>query len=129
MLQGGTAINLFERNMPRLSVDIDLTCVPIRPHAESLAAIDAAMGRTAVRIKRLIPRATISEGRNDEGKRTHLVACAEAVQCEIEVTPVLRGCEDVDGRDEPGHDGRFGTTGNRYSLFERAYRTATESPR
>jgi predicted nucleotidyltransferase component of viral defense system len=25
-LKGGTAINLFIRNMPRLSVDIDLTC-------------------------------------------------------------------------------------------------------
>jgi predicted nucleotidyltransferase component of viral defense system len=65
-LKGGTAINLFVRNMPRLSVDIDLTYVPVQPHAESLAAIDA-MGRTAVRIERGIPGATISEGRNDEG--------------------------------------------------------------
>jgi len=91
-LKGGTAIVLFERNMPRLSVDIDLTYAPVQPHAESLTAIDVAMGRTAQRIKRLIPGATISEGRNDEGKRTHLVARAEGVQCEIEVTPVLRGC-------------------------------------
>lgn len=28
-LHGGTAINLFVRNMPRLSVDIDLTYIPI----------------------------------------------------------------------------------------------------
>jgi hypothetical protein len=28
-LHGGTAINLFVREMPRLSVDIDLTYVPI----------------------------------------------------------------------------------------------------
>jgi hypothetical protein len=91
-LKGGSAINLFERDMPRLSVDIDLTYLPVQPHAESLAAIDAAMGRTAARIKRLIPGATISEGRNDEGQRTHLVARAEGVQCKIEVTPVLRGC-------------------------------------
>lgn len=28
-LHGGTAINLFIRNMPRLSVDIDLTYLPI----------------------------------------------------------------------------------------------------
>src|SRR5882757_4288276 len=28
-LHGGTAINLFVRNMPRLSVDIDLTYLPI----------------------------------------------------------------------------------------------------
>ncbi|MDO8272682.1 MAG: nucleotidyl transferase AbiEii/AbiGii toxin family protein, partial [Gammaproteobacteria bacterium] len=29
-LKGGTAINLFIRNMPRLSVDIDLTYLPMR---------------------------------------------------------------------------------------------------
>lgn len=28
-LKGGTAINLFIRNMPRLSVDIDLTYIPV----------------------------------------------------------------------------------------------------
>lgn len=28
-LHGGTAINLFIRNMPRLSVDIDITYLPI----------------------------------------------------------------------------------------------------
>lgn len=28
-LKGGTAINLFVRSMPRLSVDIDLTYLPI----------------------------------------------------------------------------------------------------
>ena len=41
-LKGGTAINLFIRNMPRLSVDIDLTYLPVQPRAESLTAIDAA---------------------------------------------------------------------------------------
>ena len=30
-LKGGTAINLFHRDMPRLSVDIDLTYLPIEP--------------------------------------------------------------------------------------------------
>jgi hypothetical protein len=29
-LKGGTAINLFVRDMPRLSVDIDLTYLPAR---------------------------------------------------------------------------------------------------
>ena len=48
-LKGGTAINLFVRDMPRLSVDIDLTYLPVQPYAESLAAIDAAMGRIATR--------------------------------------------------------------------------------
>lgn len=30
-LKGGTAINLFVRDMPRLSVDIDLAYLPIEP--------------------------------------------------------------------------------------------------
>ena len=53
-LKGGTAINLFVRNMPPLSVDIDLTYLPVQPYAESLAAIDAAMGRIAARVKTAI---------------------------------------------------------------------------
>lgn len=56
-LKGGTAINLFIRDMPRLSVDIDLTYVPVQPRAESLAAIDAAFGRIIDRIKKSIPGA------------------------------------------------------------------------
>ncbi|WP_371260915.1 nucleotidyl transferase AbiEii/AbiGii toxin family protein [Bradyrhizobium sp. Cp5.3] len=41
-LKGGTAINLFHRDMPRLSVDMDLTYLPVAPRPESLAAIDKA---------------------------------------------------------------------------------------
>ena len=51
-LKGGTAINLFVRNMPRLSVDIDLTYLPVLPRAESLAAIGAAMKRIAERVRK-----------------------------------------------------------------------------
>lgn len=35
-LKGGTAINLFLRNMPRLSVDIDLTYLPVKDRAPPL---------------------------------------------------------------------------------------------
>jgi hypothetical protein len=42
-LKGGTAINLFVRDMPRLSVDIDLTYLPVAGRAASLKEIDAAM--------------------------------------------------------------------------------------
>jgi hypothetical protein len=48
-LKGGTAINLFVRDLPRLSVDIDLTYLAA-PRAQSLAAINAAMKRIAGRI-------------------------------------------------------------------------------
>jgi predicted nucleotidyltransferase component of viral defense system len=49
-LKGGTALNLFVRELPRLSVDIDLTYVPVEPREKSLDAIDAALNRIAERI-------------------------------------------------------------------------------
>lgn len=42
-LKGGTAINLFVRNMPRLSIDIDLTWLPLEPRHEALNNISAAL--------------------------------------------------------------------------------------
>src|SRR5262249_19583591 len=50
-LKGGTAINLFVRDMPRLSVDIDLTYLPVAPRPQSLAAIDSAMKRIAAAMR------------------------------------------------------------------------------
>ncbi|RIV80532.1 nucleotidyl transferase AbiEii/AbiGii toxin family protein [Pelagerythrobacter aerophilus] len=50
-LKGGTAINLFVRDLPRLSVDIDLTYLPVEDRASSLKAIDAAMVRMRERIE------------------------------------------------------------------------------
>lgn len=50
-LKGGTAINLFHRDMPRLSVDADLVYLPIQDRQETLAGIDAAL--PAVRWKLL----------------------------------------------------------------------------
>jgi hypothetical protein len=58
---GGTAINQFIRNMPRLSVDIDLTYLPVEPRAESLAAIDAALKRIAKRIRSGVDGAQVTE--------------------------------------------------------------------
>jgi hypothetical protein len=46
-LKGGTAINLFVRDMPRISVDLDLTYLPVADRKTSLKAIDAAMKRIA----------------------------------------------------------------------------------
>ena len=49
-MHGGTAINLFLQDMPRLSVDIDLTYVEIAERAETLDAINAALLRTKLQI-------------------------------------------------------------------------------
>lgn len=45
-LKGGTAINLFYRDMPRLSVDIDLTYLPTDDHVTALRDIRTTLDRT-----------------------------------------------------------------------------------
>ena len=54
-MHGGTAINLFVRDMPRLSVDIDLTYVEIAERNETLEGINAALLRIKERIEALRP--------------------------------------------------------------------------
>jgi len=48
-LKGGTAINLFVRDMPRLSVDIDLTWLPFDDRATALVGITDALRRVKAR--------------------------------------------------------------------------------
>lgn len=92
-LKGGTAINLFVRNMPRLSVDIDLTYLPVQPRPESLAAIEAAMKRIGDRVRDAIPGVHVAESRlRTEGTLTRLNFRTGGAQTQVEVTPVLRGC-------------------------------------
>jgi predicted nucleotidyltransferase component of viral defense system len=92
-LKGGTAINLFLRDMPRLSVDIDLTYVPVADRASSLKKIDAAMRRIAKEIERGVRGAKVSASApKGEKGITKLIVRADDAQIKIEVTPVLRGC-------------------------------------
>ena len=91
-LKGGTAINLFVRDMPRLSVDIDLTYLPVEDSAASLAAIDGAMLRIKDRIEEGMPGAKVTASRSvDEKIVTKLIVRHQGAQIKIEVTPVLRG--------------------------------------
>jgi predicted nucleotidyltransferase component of viral defense system len=92
-LKGGTAINLFLRDMPRLSVDIDLTYIPVADRASSLKEIDAAMRRIAKEIESGVPGARLSASA-PKGEKciTKLIVRADDAQIKIEVTPVLRGC-------------------------------------
>jgi len=52
-LKGGTAINFFVRNMPRLSVDIDLTYLPIEDRDTSLSGISHGLKNIAASLKKL----------------------------------------------------------------------------
>jgi predicted nucleotidyltransferase component of viral defense system len=89
-LKGGTAINFFVRDMPQLSVDIDLMYLPVKSRSDSLNEIDAAMKRIAERIKVGIP-ASRTTNVVMEGAITKLQVQADGVQVKIELSPVMRG--------------------------------------
>ena len=92
-LKGGTAINLFIRDMPRLSVDIDLAYLPLASYDESLLDIDSAMKRIAARIRTGLGGAKVNESTlKGNGAVNKLVVSLNGVQILVEVTPVLRGC-------------------------------------
>lgn len=86
-LHGGTAINLFIRDMPRLSVDIDLTYLPIEDRGTSLKNIAEALQRIRLNIEKVIPAVKIIP-RLDAGK---LQVSANGVDIKIEVNLVNRG--------------------------------------
>lgn len=89
-LKGGTAINLFIRDMPRLSVDLDLVFTDHSlPRDEALARINEAIRQSAERLK-------------TRGFQTHVIATVDAgetkllvrragIEVKVEVNFVMRG--------------------------------------
>jgi predicted nucleotidyltransferase component of viral defense system len=86
-MHGGTAINLFVRDMPRLSVDIDLTYVEIAERNETLDGINAALMRIKERIEGLRPSIRIQHKENI----CKLQLDERGVMIKIEVNMVGRG--------------------------------------
>ena len=89
-LKGGTAINFFVRDMPRLSVDIDLTYLPLKPRPDSLKEIGEALARIKERILKGIGGSTVEEART-EGTLFKLVVVRAGERIKIEPNLVLRG--------------------------------------
>ena len=90
-LKGGTAINLFYRDLPRLSVDIDLTYLPIKERAESLADIDAGLDRIAADIRGNVAGAEAKRISGGGGGETRVLVRRGGVEVKIETSPVTRG--------------------------------------
>jgi predicted nucleotidyltransferase component of viral defense system len=89
-LKGGTAINLFVRDLPRISVDLDLAYLPVADRDTSLTAIDAALRRVSAGIAGGIRGSRVDEvAPRGEAPITKLRT--DGAQIQIEVTPVLRG--------------------------------------
>ncbi len=86
-VHGGTAINLFVKNLNRLSVDIDVTYIPLEDRTSSLNHINEALMRIADRVRRsfrdirIIPRLDICK-----------ITCERhGCQVKIEVNQTKRG--------------------------------------
>ncbi|MFT3821857.1 MAG: nucleotidyl transferase AbiEii/AbiGii toxin family protein [Rubrivivax sp.] len=97
-LKGGTAINLFEHDLPRLSVDIDLAWLPVHDYAEDAALIADALEQLALALRarpmqlqvQVQVQAQMAVG-EDARTVNRIVASRGRARVQIETTPVMRG--------------------------------------
>lgn len=89
-LKGGTAINLFVQQFPRLSVDIDLAYLPLEPRDEALRQCREALERLTHVVSTQVPgvNAELQNNRRDE---LRVLVRRGRSQVKIEISPVLRG--------------------------------------
>lgn len=90
-LKGGTAINLFIRNFPRLSVDIDLVFLPMIERHEALQTIRDNLNSLALSIMTSIDNTRVTYSFKDKADALRLLVARDGVQIKIELSPVLRG--------------------------------------
>jgi predicted nucleotidyltransferase component of viral defense system len=91
-LKGGTAINLFVRDMPRLSVDIDLCYVPIESRETSLKNMTRALREIADAIRNSLPGIKVQESYARGSRRiVKLFVGNPGAQIKVEPNEVLRG--------------------------------------
>lgn len=91
-LKGGTAINLFYRDLPRYSVDIDLTYLPGETYDAARKEIGKALERIADALGSGSPSYPVTRGSGEgKGLIDTLTVGAPGPQVKIEVNPVLRG--------------------------------------
>lgn len=90
-LKGGTAINLFYRDMPRLSVDIDLTYLPVQDRATSLGAIDSTLDAICEDLLKVMPDAKTQRIAGGSDNDTRILVRNRNATIKIETSPVARG--------------------------------------
>lgn len=90
-LKGGTAINLFVRNMPRLSVDIDLCYLPFDNREIALSNIKESLYRIKQRIEKASSGFMANTIPQKDGSEVKLSCQSEGAQIIIEVNTTIRG--------------------------------------
>ena len=89
-MKGGTALNLFVQDMPRLSVDIDLVFVDHRPDRQ--AALQAiALELVAVQVALAGKGLRAHLPANPSGDDVKLIVSKDSAQVKVEVNFVFRG--------------------------------------
>lgn len=89
-LKGGTAINFFWRDFPRLSVDIDLTYLPIQERELSLVNISDRLASIEIRLKRIFTDIKITQKLNDR-KIYGLILNLDGATVKVEPNTTIRG--------------------------------------
>jgi len=89
-LKGGTAINLFIRDMPRLSVDIDLTYMPINDRETALKNISDGLNRIKADLEKSIPGIVVTPA-SREGQDAKINCQLASAQIKIEANTITRG--------------------------------------
>ena len=91
-LKGGTAINFFIRDLPRLSVDIDLAYLPVNERDFALNDISNTLIRVSESIKKRIPGTkTVLKNIHGTNILRGMVVNREGVTVKIEPNLVIRG--------------------------------------
>ena len=89
-VKGGTAINLFVQRMPRVSVDIDLAYLPLKPRDEALAAISNGLLSLKTEMEQRIPGSAVREQRTG-GRPVRLALSSPAANVKVEPNLIFRG--------------------------------------
>ncbi len=90
-LKGGTAINLFYRPFPRLSIDIDLLYLPMDDRPTAWEKIKTALSRISTEIKVKIAGAHVQDTTRQQDNSLRLIVSLGDVKVKIELSPVIRG--------------------------------------
>ncbi|EES0566969.1 TPA: nucleotidyl transferase AbiEii/AbiGii toxin family protein [Escherichia coli] len=88
-LKGGTAINLFIHDFPRLSVDIDLAWIPLESREVALPNVREALTRIAAELEAQTGIRAVLQTHNPDEMR--IIVTTDDAQIKIEVSPVARG--------------------------------------
>ncbi|QDG94725.1 nucleotidyl transferase AbiEii/AbiGii toxin family protein (plasmid) [Rhizobium sp. NIBRBAC000502774] len=90
-LKGETAINLFYRDMPRLSVDIDLTYLPVEDRHTTLKNIDTILDHIREDLLRNLRNTSVQRIAGGGNNDTRLLVRQGNAEIKVETSPVARG--------------------------------------